>query len=70
MFKNYTNLTEPYAKTKPSYETKKKNKNYNQSDSLVLQSYYYVHFRTNNLGKGMNTLILPAMGYIVPLLFF
>ena len=37
---------------------------------FVLQSRYYVHFRTNTLGKGMNTLILPAMGEIVPLLFF
>ena len=27
-----------------------------------LQSRYYVHFRTNTLGKGMNSLILPAMG--------
>ena len=30
---------------------------------IVLQSRYYVHFRANTLGKGMNTLILPpAMG--------
>ena len=29
---------------------------------FVLQSRYYVHFRANTLGKGMNTLILPAMG--------
>ena len=29
---------------------------------LVLQSRYYVHFRANTLGKGMNPLILPAMG--------
>ena len=29
---------------------------------FVLQSRYYVPFRTNNLGKGMNPLILPAMG--------
>ena len=35
-----------------------------------LQSRYYVHFRTNTLGKGMNPVILLAMGYIVPLLFF
>ena len=29
----------------------------------VLQSRYYVHFRANTLGKGMNPLILPpAMG--------
>ena len=29
---------------------------------LELQSHYYVHFRTNTLGKGMNPLILPVMG--------
>ena len=29
---------------------------------FVLQSRYYVHFRANALGKGMNPLILPAMG--------
>ena len=29
---------------------------------FVLQSYYYVHFRENTLGKGMKPLILPAMG--------
>ena len=28
----------------------------------VLQSRYYVHFRANTLGKGMNPLIPPAMG--------
>ena len=28
---------------------------------IVLQSRYYVHFRTNTLGKGMNPLILPTM---------
>ena len=27
-----------------------------------LQSRYYVHSRTNTIGKGMNPLILPAMG--------
>ena len=27
-----------------------------------LQSHYYVYFRVNTLGKGMNPLILPAMG--------
>ena len=27
-----------------------------------LQSRYYIHFRTNTLGKGMNLLILPSMG--------
>ena len=31
---------------------------------FVLQSRYYVHFRANTLGKGMNPLILPAMGWI------
>ena len=37
---------------------------------FVLQSRYYVHFRANTFGKGMNPLILPAMGKIVPLLLF
>ena len=33
---------------------------------FILQSHYYVHFRANTLGKGMNHLILPpAMGKIV-----
>ena len=27
-----------------------------------LQSRYYIHFQANTLGKGMNPLILPAMG--------
>ena len=31
-------------------------------NEFVLQSQYYVHFRANTLGKGMNPLILPAMG--------
>ena len=29
---------------------------------FVLQSRFYVHFPANTLGKGMNPLILPAMG--------
>ena len=29
---------------------------------FVLESSHYVHFRTNTLGKGMNPLILPAIG--------
>ena len=29
---------------------------------FVLQSHYYVHFRANTHGKGMNPLILPTMG--------
>ena len=37
---------------------------------FVLQSRYFVHFRANTLGKGMDPLILPDMGQIVPLLFF
>ena len=28
---------------------------------FVLQSRYYIHFRANTLGKGMDLLILPAM---------
>ena len=27
-----------------------------------LQLHYYIHFQINTLGKGMNPLILPAMG--------
>ena len=29
---------------------------------FVLQSYYYLHYQENTLGKGMNPLVLPAMG--------
>ena len=29
---------------------------------FVLQLRYYIHFWANTLGKGMNPLILPAMG--------
>ena len=29
---------------------------------FILQSHYYIHFRANTLGKGINPLILPAMG--------
>ena len=29
---------------------------------FILQSRYYVHIRANTLGKGMNPVILPAMG--------
>ena len=29
---------------------------------FVLQLRYYVHFGANTLGKGMNPLILPAIG--------
>ena len=33
------------------------------------QSRYYIHFRTNKLGIGMNPLILPV-GWTLSLLFF
>ena len=29
---------------------------------FILQLHYYIHFRANTLGKGMNPPILPAMG--------
>ena len=29
---------------------------------IELQSRYYIHFRANTIGKGMNPQILPAMG--------
>ena len=29
---------------------------------FILQSRYYAHFQANTLGKGMNPLILLAMG--------
>ena len=31
-------------------------------NEFELQSRYYIHFWINTLGKGMNPLILPAMG--------
>ena len=37
---------------------------------FVPKSRYYVHFRANTLRKGMDPLILQAMGLIVPQLFF
>ena len=37
---------------------------------FVLQSLYYVHFRANTLGKGMNPLSSQLWVKIVPLLFF
>ena len=30
-----------------------------------LQPHYYVHFRVNTIEKGMNSLIFPAMDWIV-----
>ena len=35
-----------------------------------LLSRYYVQFGSNTRGKGMTPLIIPTMGWIVPLLFF
>ena len=35
-----------------------------------LQSRYYVHFRINTFGKGMNPLILLVMGEIASQLFW
>ena len=35
-----------------------------------LQIGYYIHFQTNTVGKGMNTLIPRAISQIVSLLFF
>ena len=32
------------------------------ASEFVLQSHYYVHFRTDTLGKGVTILILPPMG--------
>ena len=37
---------------------------------ILLQSHCYVHFPTNTLRKGMFSLILKVMDYIVTLLFF
>ena len=37
---------------------------------FVLQSHYYVHFRTYSLGKDISPFILPAREQIVPLLLF
>ena len=30
----------------------------------------YIHFQTNTIGKGMNSIIPTAMGWIIPLLSF
>ena len=32
------------------------------ASKFKFQSYYYVNFQTNTLGKGINPLILPVMG--------
>ena len=41
-----------------------------QVSKFALQSHYYVHFRTNIPGKGMNSLISPAIDQMISLLFF
>ena len=35
-----------------------------------LQLRYYIYFRINIRGKGMNSLMPPALGWKKPLLFF
>ena len=35
-----------------------------------LQSRYYVYFQTNSIRKVMNSLIFPAIGKIISMLFF
>ena len=57
----YTTVLEKYGQ----HNKKKKNGGIDCGIGVrefVLQSRYYVHFRANTLGKGMNPLILPAMG--------
>ena len=34
------------------------------------QLHYYIHFQTNTIVKGMNIIIPPTMGWMVPLLLF
>ena len=34
----------------------------NVAREFEIKSRYYIHFRTNTLGKGIYPLILPAMG--------
>ena len=38
-------------------------------DWYKVPSLYYVRFQTNTLEKGMNSLVPPAMGQIVSMLF-
>ena len=40
------------------------------TNKLELQSWHYIHFRTNILGKGMNSCFSPTMFLIVSQLFF
>ena len=39
-------------------------------NEFEIKSRYYVYFRIDILGKGMNTLILLAVGYVVSLVFY
>ena len=41
----------------------------NVVSDFELQSFSYIHVRTDNLEKGINPIIFPAMGSIVSLLF-
>ena len=38
--------------------------------NFELKLRYIIHFQTNILEKGMNSLIFPSMGWIVPQLSF
>ena len=42
----------------------------NVVSEFELHSRYYVHLRTNTLGKGINPIIVSAIGQIVQLLSF
>ena len=41
-----------------------------EQSTFELQSRHYIPFQTNTLGKGMKTLILPAIDSILPMLYF
>ena len=45
-------------------------KNGLEVSKFKLQSCYHFRIQINTFGKGINHLIQPNMGYIVPLLFF
>ena len=41
-----------------------------EMSEFKLQLHYYVHFQSNTLANGIETLIISPMGWIVLLLFF